>query len=395
MKLLKKTTNRVILFVIVILLSSYMLTLPLEKVLFAVDFTEYWSASRLVLEGDNPYSVDAMWQLQSKLPDWPYDHPVKMYNPPWVISIILPLGLLPYEAARLLWLFFSIIIIIYCMDVCWRLYLGPANQRWISWVLGIAFLPTIGCLDLGQISFLILLGIVAFMDLLRKQKWFLSGAAAFLIAIKPQIMVLFWLLLLFWMLTTRHWKILLGTITAGLGALALPLLFNPKIISQYLEFTASAPPYYFEVPTIAFALRLIFGFDQIWLQYIPTIIGLGWLVFYWKEHQQHWDWLDHLPLVIIISFVTASFAWSFDQIILLPILIQSAVWIGKGFRKRWYFAAAYLVITGLIFVFSITVPGIPFWNLWQAPALLALYLLILKALQKEKTALVDGLSAAG
>ncbi len=381
-----KLSVRLILGLVILLLAAYMFSLPLEQVLFAVDFTEYWSASRLLLKGENPYSIEAMWRIQSALPDWPYDHPVKLYNPPWVLSLILPLGFLPYGAARLVWLIFSTGVILLCLDMCWRLFQGPRKRRWVGWVMGFSFLPTLGCLDLGQISFLVLLGITAFMTLMEKKKWFLAGCAAFLVAVKPQLLVLVWLVLFLWVIKSRRWMVLAGAATAGLGMIIPTLLINPMIFSQYLAFTQSNPPYYFEVPTIAFALRLLLDYERIWLQYIPTIIGVGWLVWYWRKHKQSWDWREHLPLVIMVSFVITSFAWTFDQIVLLPLLVQATAWVGRNFRNHWWIAGLYFLVHTAGLAQYLIIGTIPFWYLWQAPVLLLVYAIFYKAMEVERTA---------
>ncbi len=359
-----------------------MLTLPLDRLLFGIDFTEYWSSSRLLLTGENPYSVEA-GELLTKDFTWPRGYPVSMYNPPWVLSIVLPLGLLPYSISRLLWLVLNTVIVLVCSDILWQLYKGPPNLRWISWILGIFFIPAINCLHYGQIAPLILLGIVGFLYFAEKKNPLLAGCAAFLVSIKPVLLILFWVIFFLWIYKTKLWSALWACIATGLLALIIPILINNHIISQYIHMYTVIPLYEYELPLIAFALRLIFGLNYHWLQYLPTLFGVVWLLLYWNRHNNHWDMLEYLPLVLMVSLITASYGWSYDQIVFIPILIQSAIWISKNIAQRWPFVLGYMVI--YIFMVKGILPAvvISFPDIWQPIALLTLYLAIKLYLRRQ------------
>jgi hypothetical protein len=66
------------------------------------DFIEYWSASRLLLAGENPYSNDELTLLQRSFTG--SETLLIMWSLPWALSLLLPLGLLEYSASRWLWL---------------------------------------------------------------------------------------------------------------------------------------------------------------------------------------------------------------------------------------------------------------------------------------------------
>ena len=73
-----------------------------------VDYIEYWSAVKLALTGGNPYSMDEMlkieesigWPGNSGLVGLPPNYAHMMFNPPWSIFFILPLGLMDYVTSR-------------------------------------------------------------------------------------------------------------------------------------------------------------------------------------------------------------------------------------------------------------------------------------------------------
>src|SRR5690349_4291378 len=67
------------------------------------DFLQVWSAGRLHLAGENPYDPVRMLELQkaNRLPD---DRASMMWNPPWALALVMPVGGLPINAAQVLWL---------------------------------------------------------------------------------------------------------------------------------------------------------------------------------------------------------------------------------------------------------------------------------------------------
>ena len=57
------------------------------------------------------------------------------------------------------------------------------------------------------------------------------------------------------------------------------------------------------------------------------------MFWYWRRHTEFWDWREQLPIVLLVAVVTASFVWTFDQIVLLPAVIQCAVWLSRSYSR--------------------------------------------------------------
>jgi hypothetical protein len=112
-----------------------------------------------------------------------------------------------------------------------------------------------------------------------------------------------------------------------------------------------------------------------WTRWLPTAIGTLWFLWYYGSRRaETWDWIVQLPLILLVSVTTASFVWTFDYIILLPAVVQSAVWLGKIQRPsaRMSMIAIYLAMNGLLLVSHFFVTN-DFWYFWTAPAFLVLY----------------------
>jgi len=348
------------------------------------DFVEYWAASRLNMTGSNPYAPDELRVLETEA-GWPEDEPVvMMWNPPWTLTLIMPLGLLSYRIGRVIWLALHFVLILLCADWAWCFYGGPARHRWLAWIIAYTFSPTLFVLTMGQIGTLILVGVVGFLHFDKRRQWWLAGASAVLIAIKPHLFYLFWIALLLWALDQRRWSALLGGALAGLAATAIPLAFNAAVISQYLHTALNDPPFYWATPTLGAVLRLLFGVDKYWLQFAPTMVGLLWFLAYWQRHKRQWDWAEQMPLLLLVSVLTTSYGWEYDQVIVLPAVMQMAVWIYENKQRPTAGLAVgtHLAITSIAIAINLVV-GSNFWYMWLAPAWLLSYILIRSQIYRE------------
>jgi hypothetical protein len=85
----------------------------------------------------------------------------------------------------------------------------PSSKRWVAWLLGFSFIPVLQALDVGQISPLILLGVTGFLYFTHSCRWTLAGCCTVLISIKPQLLYLFWPILILWDFRGKHSKVLI------------------------------------------------------------------------------------------------------------------------------------------------------------------------------------------
>lgn len=345
--------------------------------LFVDDFVEYWAAARLNLTGGNPYSPAQLLPLQGSI-GWPEDEALIMWNPPWTLLFVMPFGVLPYSVGRLLWLILMFVIILVCSDKLWHFYGGKTQLRWLAWLVGITFLPAVWALRMGQITPLMLLGIVGILHFEKRRNFWLLGVVVVFLAIKPQLVYLFWIVFLIWILDRRRWRVLASGVFFGVGFTMAPLLYNPQVLSQYLETVGSYTPLYWTTPTFGALLRLIFGPEKVWLQFMPTLLGVSWLAYYWQQYRDTWDWAARIPLLLTVSVVTTSFGWSWDQVVLLPALIQMTIWIVEMPQATVsrVVAGMYVVLSSIALVMTRFLGASDFWLVWMAPALLAGYLML-------------------
>lgn len=336
------------------------------------DFIEYWAAAKLTLDGKNAYDPGLLQPLQDANGRHT-DEAIMMWNPPWALAVVLPLGLFPAREAQLLWLAVNLFAVGFCGDRLWRLFGGNPERRWVGWAVALTALPSIFALQSGQIGLILLFGAVLFLECERRGYYFAAGAATVLLAVKPHLAYLVWLAIGCDALVRGgvRWRVILGGAAVGLICSALPVLLNASVWHQYLDAIGNRPPEQWVSPTLGTLLRLVFGESLFRLQFVPVLFGLAWFAAYYRARRKYWNWTELLPLLLLVSFVTAPYgAWPFDMVLLLPAVIWLVIRAEPPVRVP--------VLTGLLVVnaacLAMNLLGVSsVWFMWVSPVVLLLY----------------------
>ncbi len=328
------------------------------------DFVEYWAAGALNLSGRNPYDPVLMLELQRSV-GYAGDRALLMLNPPPVLTLVMPFSALPYRPAALLWLAFNTAALLLSCTILWDLAGGPGRLRWVAYVCGVVFLPTLLALLLGQISILLLLGLALFLRFVRDGRMVAAGAATTLLLVKPHVVYLVGAALVAWWLRSRDRRVLLGVALGGIGFL-VPLAFNPAVYVQHFELTRVASLTHFTTSTLGALLRLAAGDpSRFGLQFVPMVLGLAYLATRLRRSRfSEWDWDREMPLLVVVSLATAAYGWLFDQVVLLVAAIPMfAVAIRAG-GIRLVAMIGFWTATGAI-AFAQIFRGVnSFWYFW-------------------------------
>jgi hypothetical protein len=151
----------------------------------SMDFrTGVWQPAFDILHGQSPYPDAATWRSEDGMPS---------IYPPLIAVAAVPLGLLPFGVASVLWAALLIGMLLLIPRVLgvrdWRLYAAL-----------FALLPVIGALELGQAE--ILLTLAAALLWRWRDRWLLAALALGVgLAIKPLMVPL-----LAWLLLTRRFR---------------------------------------------------------------------------------------------------------------------------------------------------------------------------------------------
>lgn len=338
------------------------------------DYVEYWTAARLNMTGGNPYDPDQMEALQRQI-GRAEQVPIMMWNPPWTLALLMPLSLFAYPSSRLLWLLLNLGAVMWCAGWLWTCYGGAPEKRWVAWLAAFTFGPLLHAIKAGQISPLLLLGVAAFFFFVSKGWEWAAGASLILCTFKPHLVYLVGLAVFLWAVHQRRWRVLVGAAAALVIAMGVAWLVNPALVSQYRHALAHYPPEQWATPTLGGVLRLVLGTERFWLQFLPSAVGAVWMVAYWLRHRGEWRWARRLPVVLLVSVVTAAYGWTFDQVVLIPALLPAAMALAVGgWRTQTARKAALVVGYVLIDGFLLFSSMVQIWYWWQAPFFLLWYL---------------------
>jgi hypothetical protein len=351
------------------------------------DYVQYWAAGRLNLHGLNPYDPEQMLALERSV-GWPLDYPVMPYYPPSVVTIFMPMGLPSYPSSRVLWLAVSLALLLGCAAWLWSFYGG--SRRGAIWALAAVgvFAPALLTLEEGQVTPLVLLGLAGFLWFERRQQWLAAGAFVALTAIKPQLLALFWLALLVWVVDRGHWDLLLGAGLVGMTGLLVALVPNRGLLGDYLYYLGHYhSPATSDTATLATLLRLLLGGDKLWLTAVPLLLGVVWFCFYWRKHRVAWVWGEQLPVLLLASVISAPYAWLHDEVVLLVVVLQVAAWLACRNRisATSLAIAYYLALNLLALVLLPTLHYNQKWYVWMPLAFLAGYIVVRRYMARNQS----------
>jgi uncharacterized membrane protein (UPF0127 family) len=167
------------------------------------DFMQYWASGQQLVLRANPYAGSAIqgFEQSAGLPRGVL--PLIMANPPSALLLVVPLGFLGARPGLLVWSLLLLGCLVASVRMVWIMHDRPMNQ--LHW-LGYSFAPALWCLMGGQVSLLVLLGLVLFLRLHRSRP-FLAGVSLWLCLLKPHLFLPFGVVLILWVMLTRNYKL--------------------------------------------------------------------------------------------------------------------------------------------------------------------------------------------
>ena len=337
------------------------------KIAASRDFVCFWATGQQLLHHANPYDAAAMKQIEQSAGLAKGYGVLFMRNPPYALPIVLALGLVGLRIGAFIWSLAIFACLLASVLILWRMHGKPKNH--LHWI-GLSFGPALLCAIMGQTTGFALLGYVLFLSLHRTRP-FLAGMALWLCTLKPHLFIPFAAVLLVWIVFSRSFKILLGTIFALAASCAIVYLLNPNAWTQYAQMMRSAGLQSEYVPCLVVALRLWLWPAAAWLQYLAPLLGSVWALAYFWPRRNAWDWEKYGNLLVLVSLLAAPYSWVYDGGLAIPALMQGI------YRTRSRPLLLILTAASLAILVEL-VSGIPIISplfLWTAPFWFAWYLL--------------------
>jgi len=313
------------------------------------DFIGYWSATYLLRSGQNPYDLQLMDQLQHVQMKTGLDATIMAWNPPTLFVLLLPLSWLSFTTARFVWLTINLIIVLTASLMVARLYIPKGNNAFALIFLAFAmgFPQVLSGFYMGQVTFLVYLGLVGCMVLIRKGQWFWAGAALILTIHKPQLVVLPLIYLLIIMARQGQYRGWAGLFMAGAVCSIILFILRPACISDVLGEMKIAPVHW-ATPTIGGFLSYL----QITELARSLILLLLPLPFILALTPAGISMETAVALLTLITIPTTFFGWSYDQTMLLIPVAQVFGWMSGSRNKivNFWFGLAMIIALGFNYI---------------------------------------------
>ena len=277
-------------------------------------------------------------------------------SPPPVAWLAVPLTLLPFQAAYLVW---SALLL---GALGWTWYLtapGTGRLRLVYLAAAVGWLPVIYGLQLGQPGLFVALGVAGCYALLRSGRPFWAGIALGALILKPQLAFLVPPALL----VGGRYRAFWGSVVA-IGALALiaALVVGPSGIATYqerLSFAAGVPV------NRELTIAGLIGNVPV-ARVIQVLLAIWSLVLVYRLRRRGHEWI-FVP--VLVGGLVASPYLHLDDLVMLG--LAGWLYLRTSPRPGW----SWIAVIALV----IAAEGIPYWGPWPVIAgdLLALLLLSL------------------
>ena len=132
------------------------------------------------------------------------------------------------------------------------------------------------------------------------------------------------IVLLLWILLSKSYKLLLGVVAALAASCAVLYLIDPTAWIDYARMMRIAGIGGAHVPCLSVALRFWLRPQMAAFTYLPAALGCVWALgyFWWNRHR--WDWMKNGSLLLLVSLLTAPYAWIYDDGLTIPSLLHGA-----------------------------------------------------------------------
>lgn len=294
------------------------------------DLIEYWSALRILQNGENIYNPYAMHAVQQST-GYMASSPLMMWNPPWTPLLMYPGIAFGFETSRLVcsglngallavttWLIFQV--------------LEPRNLTFPkTLLLSLLFVPVLVNAQIGQLGMLQAFALAGIWWSVSRSTPIFTGMFLALSFVKPHIFIILYVALLFNTDRSTLARYAIGFLTSIICLELLVYTFSPSSFRAWPLYvwdsstTIVASPLEWRTATISSTLRSLFEKgDQtpIWpMVYLPgiSLIAVSYLcVRRFIDIRENFGFL----FVVAISFIAAPFGWFFDQAGLLPLFID-------------------------------------------------------------------------
>ncbi len=316
---------KVALLLAVLLLAWLYLPPLLPQSIGRIDFRPYWSSTYLLAHGEDFGNEQRMDEVERTLTGWKEPFPMMAWFTPVGNVVLLPLVLLPFSQAVIVWLLLNIGFVFLGAVLLWE----SPHFRGIALLVAFLFPMTLASLFVGQVNTLVLLGLALFLVFMEKKRSFMAGLCLILTLIKPHLVLVTLPVILFRLLQQREWRVLAGLLSGGVACGAILWLLDPEWMIHFWHLAGSGLQSARLTPTLSGLLTLWGAGEWGKWVWVPVLGGMLWGMGH-KRFLQNISLRTLIDLSLMIGLFFSPFGWSYDQILLLFPLLSLLNWIITG-----------------------------------------------------------------
>lgn len=340
------------------------------------DFKEFYTASKILAEGGNPYIPEVMYHAQSSL--YGPSKPVLMlWSPPWVLPLMHPLRFLGApQQALYLWNVWSICLVGIACLLLYSLVENTFNRQLVLIIAVISTAPLLDSFRLAQSTPLCIFSLALFVWALKREKPLLAGMSAAIWAIKPHLFFLVALAVLLGDLKNR-WKILLGSAIGLTALVTISEVQYPGGTKFWLTTLSYSEDATYTIPRLAWLCSNLAGFIRSTIFFDPSVLVLipfiaaAILTYVHIRRVFILSLPDDLSWLIPLGLLTAPYGWFYDQALcaVSTFLLLNSINDTALLKRAWIWILLWNLAT-VIFYYCIASTQLDLW--WYPLGLLTI-----------------------
>lgn len=333
------------------------------------NFTFFWLAGRMLLEGENPY--DQTQYLEGHNTYGIKWQPNKIFPYPLPLAIFfIPLGSLSLTNAYVLFQVISLVILAGTVLLLLGHWKTSAHQRLLVPIFASMFFfgPMYLTLYTGSIGALAVLAILGAILLFERDRSLLAGIILSLTILKPPQGITILLLAGIWFLARRDWKAITGVGIGGISLLILGMLQDPQWVVKFRGASEAVMDRTLGVHSNVWAFSYLAckGASPcsmlLGMTLALILLGLGGY-FLWRNQAKVTAW-EAFNVILPVAFVSTIYLWAYDQLTyILPI-----VWIIGTLVERtrsYVYAFLFLIVIDLYSLYALLQQASTDKDLWS------------------------------
>lgn len=287
---------------------------------YSIDFIQYYSGFNLLLNSSNPYDSISLLTEQRNVGSLASE-PMMLWVPPWTMVLMSPFLSLPtFQLSLLLWRMACVCILI----ITYHLFVTDQSNKKIkvfSILLLITNFPFFTSMQVGQVSPLLLLGVLGIMWGVLNTKPVVTGLSLPLLFIKPHLFIIFLSVFLFQIFKRKEFKYLAFGSFSFLFLLLITWFVNSSVIQNWINVMTGRVSTSVATNTSEWLCGTLVCNIKPLIDYIPfgkylvVLIPLALTTFFLRNTSMFFS----LVISLSISLVFSPYGWCFDSVVLLPI----------------------------------------------------------------------------